>query len=69
VLVLLALAAALPAATIVAAGLLVLAAQNDRQLVGVRGGTAGVAGECGVEISHASTLASVIAPREFLASR
>lgn len=66
VLVLLALAAALPAAAVVAARLLVLAAQDDRQLVGVRGGATGVAGKCGVEISHEQTLSPASWRGEFL---
>ena len=48
-------AAALPAATHVAARLLVLAAEGELDAVGVRGGATGVAGERGVEISHTPT--------------
>lgn len=59
-----ALAAAATAA--VAAALLVLAADDDGDTVGVRGGAARVAGgECGVKVSHGSTLTPPLRGGEF----
>lgn len=49
------------------ARLFALAADDDRNAVGVRNGATGVAGKSGVKIGHASTLASSILAREFLA--
>jgi hypothetical protein len=61
--------AAAAAAAHDAARLLVLAAEDELRAEEVCGCAAGVAGERGVEISHASTLAASIAGREFFALR